>query len=185
LFNDSDKTHYTIQNGKLTGKNASTDPTTNITTISENYLQNATRLSIARTIIHESVHAYINSTLKRLPGFVNMSLRQKMQAYARENGITDTPRFHHEFMGQYVNGMAYSLYQWDKRYGNGGYFGWDYYKAMAYAGLSYDKNPDPKITELVDTDSFKALVPNKTDRDNIKKINSNETTGKNAKGKKC
>ncbi len=88
--------------------------------------------------------------------------------------------------------MAISLLNWDIKYGSGGIkdsnnkLDWEYYKAMAYDGLSYDKNPDPDITEIEDTDSFKALVPNKTDRDKIKNIIKNEVYGnKKSKGNKC
>ncbi len=187
LFNESYKTDYTIQNGTTNGSNASTDPSNNTTTMSDSYLHNATKLSIARTMIHEQVHAYINSVHKWKSGFQDLSLYKKLKAFAADQGITDIGKFHHEFMANFINGMAYSLYEWDYKNGAGkGNLGWEYYKAMAYAGLSYDNNPDPNITELVDTDSFITLVPLKADRDNIKKIISDESKGKsNAKGKKC
>ena len=96
-------------------------------------------------------------------------------------------------MGDFVNGMAISLAEWDSK--NGGInLGKDYYMSMAYAGLSYKKRDalgklvldSNGNTIQIDTDSFKALVPDKSKRDNIKKIISNETTGNpNAKGKKC
>ena len=113
-------------------------------------------------------------------------------------------RFHHEFMGQYVNGIALSLYEWDKDYGNGkglnyitkpdDLLGWDYYKAMAFAGLSYvkkDANGNPILDSnnepiRLDTDSFKELIPNEIDRNQIKKIIINESKGNNSsKGTKC
>jgi len=194
LFNDSEKTNYTIQDGGTGDSNASTIGST--TTMNDNYLNNATKLSIARTMIHEQVHAYLNAIYFNYPDITNKSLKDKLRKYATDNGYIDLSRFHHEFMGQYIVAMAYSLYEWDKLYGSGEFnysatkpddlLGWEYYKAMAFAGLSYDKNPDPNITELEDTDSFKELVPVKTDRDDIKKINTDEATGHpDAKGKKC
>lgn len=204
LFASSKETNFTIKNGNLTRANASTDPLTNTTTLSNSYINNATELSIARTMIHEQVHAYINSVLKSKPGFKDMDLQTRMREYARDEGITDIYRFHHEFMGQYVNGIALSLYEWDKDYGNGkelnyitkpdDLLGWNYYKAMAFAGLSYvkkDANGNPVLDSngepiRFDTDSFKELFPNENDRNEIKKIISNEAKGNNtSKGTKC
>ncbi len=80
---------------------------------------------------------------------------------------------HHEFMKQYVFGMAHSLYQWDKKYGSKKDLGWDYYYSMAFGGLFYVKKENN--TEVLEpVDAFKALVPNKKDRDKILKILTNE-----------
>ncbi len=47
-------------------------------------------------------------------------------------------RFHHEFMAQYINGMAYALCEWGFKYGsNGGQLDWDYYYAMAFGRLFF------------------------------------------------
>lgn len=53
---------------------------------------------------------------------------------------------------------------------------------MAFGGLFYkDSNGN-----LVETDSFKKLIPNQSDRDIIKKILKNEQDGNSsAKGQKC
>ncbi|WP_425659329.1 hypothetical protein [Tenacibaculum ascidiaceicola] len=191
LFDDSSKTHYTIQNGATNGSAATTLGAT--TTISDNYLSNATKLSIARTMIHESVHAYINALYSNVIQFNSFTFRQKIEEYAKNNGYTiGTNRFHHEFMGQYVNAMAYSLYEWDMRYGSGkgktnitkpdDLLGWDYYYAMAFGGLFYKDSSG----NLIETDSFKKLIPNQSDRDKIKQILKNEQNGNSsAKGQKC
>ncbi len=191
LFDDSTKTDYTIQNGATNGSAATTLGAT--TTISDNYLSNATKLSIARTMIHESVHAYINALYSNVIQFNSFTFRQKIEEYAKNNGYTiGTNRFHHEFMGQYVNAMAYSLYEWDMRYGSGkgkinitkpdDLLGWDYYYAMAFGGLFYKDSSG----NLIETDSFKKLIPNQSDRDKIKQILKNEQNGNSsAKGQKC
>jgi len=183
LFNDSKYTDYTIQNGSLPNRNGLTETRSGevVTTISDNYLKNATKLSIARTMIHESVHAYIldkNSSL-------DFDFRNGIEDYGKDNGYDidiDPNRFHHEFMAQYVNAMAYSLYEWDKKHGGGGNLGWNYYYSMAFGGLYYtDGNGS-----LIETDSFKKLVPDPKERNKIKKILENEQNGnKEAKGKKC
>lgn len=70
-----------------------------------------------------------------------------------------------------------------KQYGsNGGQLSWDYYYSMAFGGLFYRDISG----ELIATNSFKELVPNQNDRENIKRILSDEAAGNNnAKGKKC
>ncbi|MDO4782282.1 MAG: hypothetical protein Q4A09_03575 [Capnocytophaga felis] len=71
-------------------------------------------------------------------------------------------------MGQYVDAMAVSLQQWDIRYGTRTDLGLDHYKALSFGGLSY-KGRDSSGQEIsIDTDSFKQLVPNQSDRDKIK-----------------
>lgn len=106
----------------------------------------------------------------------------------------DKNTFHHEFMGQYVDAMAFSLYSWDKNHGTGGDLGWDYYRSMAFAGLSYlkvDANNNPILDEngqkiYLDTDSFIELVPSIEERNRIKKISINEATGnQDAESEKC
>ncbi len=203
LFANSKNTHLTIQNGTTSGSNASTVGAD--ITVSNSYLSNATKLSIARTMIHESIHVYISALYSNVVHFSSFSFREKIEKYAKDNGYTiGTNRFHHEFMGQYVNAIAISLYEWDKEYGSGkgnnfvtkpdDLLGWDYYRSMAFAGLSYkkkdaqgnvikDSNGNPII---LDTDSFKKLVPLERDRNQIKKIINNETRGNsNSKGSKC
>ena len=62
LFEKSGKFDYRIQNGTISsGANGITQRINGVNTITLNneYLNNATSLSIARTIIHETVHAYL------------------------------------------------------------------------------------------------------------------------------
>ncbi|MDZ4151608.1 hypothetical protein, partial [Methylicorpusculum sp.] len=183
LFNELEFIKYTVQNGTLDGLAGQTGPFERgiLTTISDSYLQNATKLSIARTMIHESVHAYIlykNSSL-------DFDFRQSIELFGKENGYdikVDPNRFHHEFMGQYINAMAYSLLQWDKKFGSGGNLGWEYYHAMAFGGLFFKDSSG----NLIETDSFKELVPNSLDRKKIINILKNEEQGNSSsKGIKC
>ena len=174
LFDDSSSTHLTIQNGN-TDKNAFTLNTT--ITMGNGYLANATKLSIARTMIHESVHAYINGLYYRNSTLHDSSFSEKLRTWAGDNGYSDWGVIQHEFMGGYVDAIAYSLYDWDTKYGTGGNLGWDYYQAMAFAGLvnkKMDENGNPILDSngnftYEDTDSFKDLVPNENERDEIKK----------------
>lgn len=182
LFNDSDNTHLIIQNGTTNGSNASTTGAT--ITISDNYLANATKLSIARTMIHESVHAYINALYSNVVSFNSFTFRDKIEKYAVDKGyVIGTNNFHHNFMGQYVNAMAYSLFEWDKRYGSGGNLGWDYYRSMSFGGMF---QVDTNGNIVSETDSFKAIEPVSDKRKDIAKKVVNELKGNNdAKGTKC
>jgi hypothetical protein len=190
LFNGSGTFDFIILNGTPSNPiaNASTDTdliSTNpnrwnvTTTINNIYLANATQLSIARTMIHELVHGYLLASSNELDFTIAMTM------YASENGIdtSDTNAFHHEFMGQYINAIAYSLYEWDKDYGTGGNLGWDYYYAMAFSG-QFQTNSSNIIVST--TDSFLELVPNLADRQNIVNIIINEQINNNdAQGTDC
>jgi hypothetical protein len=182
LFNDSDYTHLIIQNGNAGNSNAFTVGAT--ITIGDTYLENATQLSIARTMIHESVHTYINALYSNVVTFNSFSFQQKMEKYAADNGYTiGTNEFHHNFMGQYIDAMAYSLNEWDKTYGTGGNLGWEYYQSMVYSGM-FQVYPSGIIATEIDT--FKKLVPNESDRQAIADIIMNEQNGNNdAQGTEC
>ncbi|WP_299130534.1 hypothetical protein [uncultured Winogradskyella sp.] len=181
LFNNSDSVQYTIQNQDYDGGSAYTVITT--TTLNNSYLAEATKLSIARTMIHELIHAYLNSVYYNYSGFENNSLRDKLRQFAIDNGFTDLNTFHHEFMGQYVNAIAYALYEWDRDYGTGGALGWDYYYSMGWGGL-FQTNQEGVI--MAETDTFVENVPSSSDRQNIALIVFNETKGNNdAQGTNC
>lgn len=152
-------------------------------------------------MIHEMVHAYLNVKYSS-PDFFDkdqrLDFRLKMDQFAIDNGYKpsgskdDKNRFHHEFMGQYVDAMAVSLLNWNVKYGSGGIkkkdssgidvLNWEYYRDMAFGGLYYKDSTG----KSVETDSFKTLIPNNSDRDNIKQRLYNEQEGNgNSKGKKC
>lgn len=135
-------------------------------------------------MIHESVHAYINGLYYRSSSLQSLSFGQKLRKYAEDNGFTDmNGTLHHNFMGQYVDAMAYSLFEWDKEYGTGGNLGWEYYQSMSYAGM-FQVDPSGNIAAEIDT--FKELKPNPSDRQAIADIIMNEQKGnKDAKGTKC
>jgi len=190
IFNESKFINYSISNNSefdvdSNGNYANARTQGAATTLNNEYLKTATELSIARTMIHELVHAYLNLRVSNTMIFEDgFGFIAKMEEFAKANGISDlnSNKFHHEFMGGYVKAMAYSLYEWDKLYGTGGNLGWDYYYKMATAGLSY-KNEEG---EYVFADSFFELFPKNSDRDDALKIHQNEKAGnKDAKGTKC
>ncbi|GIM52202.1 hypothetical protein CAPN004_12320 [Capnocytophaga cynodegmi] len=188
MFERSSETHLIFQNSNDTGNaNGSTKGTT--ITLNNNYLKNATSLAIARTIIHEMVHAYLNATHRYRDGFKNKDFHKLLTDYFNDNKAkySSDPkihnRLHHEFMGQYIEAMAISLQQWDIRYGTRTDLGLDYYKALSYGGLF---QTDANGTITTETDSFKELVPNAKDRQDIaNKILNEQNNNGNAKGTKC
>jgi len=182
LFNDSNSTNLIIENNDIGDANAHTIGAT--ITLNNSYIEATTQLSIARTIIHESLHAYLNALYSNVIEFNSFTFREKMDRYASDNGyVIGSNTFHHEFMGQYVNAMAYSLYAWDKNYGTGGNLGWNYYYSMAFGGL-FQTYPDGKIA--TETETFKSIIPDPIERQKIADIIFNELKNNNyAKGSDC
>lgn len=129
------------------------------------------------------MHAYLNGVYFSYSGFENLPFTDKMRIYANDNGFSDMNLFQHNFMGQYIDAMTFSLYEWDKQYGTGGNLNWGYYKSMVYSGM-FQVDQNGKIINEIDT--FKNLVPSAADRQAIANIILNEQNGNNnAKGTKC
>ncbi|MDT8415362.1 MAG: hypothetical protein RQ735_08275 [Flavobacteriaceae bacterium] len=189
VFNASREYDYVIQVGDIGDRNAITTQkktaikTTYITTVSEIYAKKATRLSIARTLIHESLHAYFLNI-----GYPGSDFLTNLNNIAIEKGFiteeNNLNRAHHEFMVGYVTAMAASLKRWDTANGSGGTLGDDYYTAMAFGGLFVWDTTKNQFN--FETDAFKSLISNENDRLFIKDIVINESEGnENAKGQKC
>ncbi|PRY88042.1 hypothetical protein CLW00_105163 [Mongoliibacter ruber] len=180
LFQQTTKYPYLIKNGSVMNINrqminARTTLNSGIITveINDSYLNQATELSIVRTIIHENVHAYLLHQSK-----TNVEFAVGLNNFAKQNNLNNLPNTHHELMGQYVLGMAISLWNWDKNFGETkGALDFEYYYAMAFGGLlDYDtKKPNQAFQTLAGTKVADYL-----------KIIENESSGNsNAKGKKC
>ncbi|MBR9854023.1 MAG: hypothetical protein GYB37_05505, partial [Algicola sp.] len=132
-----------------------------IITLDDDYVNNATQLSIARTIIHESVHAYLGYILK-VNRFSSLSIG--LQQYYIANNSEDENLTHHEFMEHFVEAMSISLSIWDNKKQ-----AQSYYEKLAWGGLE-------------GTTAYEAQ-PNKSE---IKSAITNENNGSNnALGVKC
>jgi hypothetical protein len=184
LFQQSGKFDYRIQNGKVTnGDNAFTDRVNGVMviTLNNDYLKYATSLSIARTIIHETVHAYLWEQTK-IPSDANsLQLLNIYWEKYKVPGDGRWPNTHHAAMSNFILGMAVSLYNWDKNHGaTGGSLGFDYYYKMAFGGLVKDSDP----TQLID--EAKQFLPTGSSWSEIDRILQNEATGNyQANGEKC
>jgi len=182
LFEQSGKFDYRIQNGITGGANAITNRINgiNVITLSNDYLQSATSLSIARTIIHETVHAYLLEHTYDMNLRSNYSTFDLIEKYNEKypKSIGDT---HHAAMSHFILGMAVSLYNWDKRFGyTGGNLGFDYYYKMAFGGLVRKDNPTLPIDEA------KQFISSGSGWTQIDRILQNEAKGTNqANGEKC
>ncbi len=94
-------------------------------------VNSGTQLSIAKTIIHEAVHAYIGYQLDNynpLNSDVVADLNSLYQKFKNENNSLNLTQ--HEFMSQYVDALAYSLAVWDNHR-----LSIDYYKMLSWGGL--------------------------------------------------
>ncbi len=174
LFQQTTKYPYLIKNGDLGNANGETRNIDGVITVTldNNYLKNATKLSIVRTIIHENVHAYFLHQTK-----TNLDFALGLENFAKQNNLNNLPNAHHELMGQYVLGMAISLWNWDKNFGETkGALDFEYYYAMAFAGMLDYKTNKPNS-------AFKNLAGNKTNK--YLNIIVNEATNRNAKSKPC
>ena len=149
-----------------------------VITLSNDYLMRATSLSITRTIIHETLHAYLRKQTNR-HNWTDKNIHELLKEYGRKYpfSIGDT---HHSLMSQFVLGMAVSLFNWDKKFGpTGGALGFDYYYKLSFAGLVKDGTP-----ELLE--EAKQLIPAGSSWSEINKIIENEATGNyQANGEKC
>ncbi|WP_338221178.1 hypothetical protein [Algoriphagus sp. oki45] len=184
LFEQSGKFDYQIQNGIVpNGANAKTDLINGmlVITIDNNYLSKATSLSLARTIIHETVHAYLWKQTKIQSDLNSLQLLNFYWEKYKSSGDGRWPDTHHAAMSEFILGMAVSLYNWDKKHGpSGGSLGFDYYYKMAFGGLVRDDDPTKLIEEA------KQFIPKGSSWAEIQKILNNEATGTNqANGTKC
>lgn len=135
------KTYYPAVYNPITGNYGIT------TSFNPDYLGKATDLSMARTMIHESVHAYLIYVLKGEP-FDDM--KEALDAYIDKNEFPNTfnNNLNHNFMAQFVNAIAYQLQLWDQNHGTGGNLGWQYYHDMAWGGLTGYQNPNDEAQIL-------------------------------------
>ncbi|MHA7129560.1 hypothetical protein [Algoriphagus namhaensis] len=183
LFEQGGKFDYRIQNSNNTGgANGFTKRVNgiNVITLNDDYLDRATTLSVARTIIHETVHAYLlEHTLDR-DLRLNYNIYDLLVTYFEkyERNWNDA---HHAAMPDFILGMAVSLYNWDKKFGpTGGTLGFDYYYKMSFGGLINPSNPTELINEA------KPLIPSGTSWSQINQILNREANGSNkASGTPC
>ncbi|MEZ7506138.1 hypothetical protein [Flavobacterium sp. Arc2] len=147
--NDAQFTWTLVTNDGSTFKNSGNIAETNwnnatansyLTEIDRSYTNTATRLSIARTIVHEAIHSYILSYIdiatqggasashKKFPELWNELVAKK---YGDPNTTFGWNKYHHEEMSRnYVTTIANALAIWDNNQNNS-----QYYTDLAWGGL--------------------------------------------------
>ena len=135
--------------------------------IDSDLASNGTQLFIAKTIIHESVHAIMGYSLKefRTSDFAGQigSLYYKYKNQGNTDMIANNLT-EHEFISQFVEALAYSLAAWDNHQQT-----MDYYKMLSWGGL--------------ETSSAYEKLNNKIEIQNA--IQNERYNNKNAKGTIC
>lgn len=118
LFENSKNYHLNFKVGDLNYANASTLPKANTPsrgeftfyiTLDKDFINNATSLVVARTLIHESLHAYLSHMYQNMP---NSSFSNLLRNYLTQQGVT-TNDAQHRLMTQYADAIGYSLSVWD------------------------------------------------------------------------
>ncbi|WP_417857865.1 hypothetical protein [Xanthomarina gelatinilytica] len=150
------ETSNTINSNANTSSNSVYNPTTNSCNITikfrESYLEDATDLSIARTAIHESLHAilvymYEDGLLESENGLPMEGFEDFVEAYANYMGglPENIGVAHHELMTDFIEEMATSLsaYALENGYSNS----FNFYKKLCWSG------------DLINTPTFQSLYP--------------------------
>ncbi|NDV14742.1 hypothetical protein GO009_01790 [Muricauda sp. TY007] len=135
-------------------------------TLDDDYVNNATQLSIARTVIHENVHAFVGMILNSNNTSDMAISLQSLYTYYKFNNPDKLVQnlTQHEFMSQYVDAMAVSLSVWDNKQQS-----MEYYKKLCWAGLESS-----------------SVYQAQLNKNEIQETIQNEATNSvNAKGQEC
>ena len=137
--------------------------------LDEDYVENATSLAIARTIIHESIHAFLSYAYHEdTENEATFSIL--FDNYTRIQGY-NTNDAQHELMYQFTEALGESLSSWDGHRLND-----EYYENLAWSG------------DMLKTDAFDRLSNERQQaiKDaNRAEGNAVQNATSKAKGEKC
>lgn len=148
-------------------------------TLSQNLINNGTKLAIAKTILHESIHSFLKYTAKQFPiTFIDpegdfSTLVAAWQLHKNENYA------HHVYMTTLIEEMATNIglflsenYSYPDPIGNPQTL--FYYESVVWSGIAEIRNPSnpgpDSAPNIIENPLFVDNYPNLTDRNNIKKI---------------
>ncbi len=132
-----------------------------------NKLQNASDLSVARTMIHEAVHAFLVNEMKHDRKNLATNYPKMLEVHKK---FQNTDIAHHAQMGAtFINVIAKGLMAYGQSRGYN--YKLSFYQDLSWGGLRYYRNKSGKI---VMSDIYKATVPNQSDRNRIEKAIANE-----------
>ncbi|MEM9647488.1 MAG: hypothetical protein AAF969_03340 [Bacteroidota bacterium] len=176
LFQKSANYHLNIKVGTLSNANGSTRIVRNspsrgqITfdiTLDKRFVKNGTRLVIARTLIHESLHAYLSYMYQNMP---TASFPTLLGQYLSSNGYNNNAA-QHRLMTEFTDAIGYSLRAWDNNK-----LSLQYYKDLGWSG------------DMLKTNEFKALSSSRQAairNANIAEGSAAQNASSKAKGIKC
>lgn len=172
LFRPSKAFHITFRIGQLTSQadyqagifsNGETTKIPGLThyniTLDERLLKEGSNLAIAKTIIHETLHAYMLMQLDRMrieSQYNDMAERLIFLYNSQPNEKKNANMTQHKLMTEFVEAMAESLARYDR-----GQHSLEYYRLMSWGGLE-------------ETDEYKALP--EAEKEKIKRILYDELT---------
>lgn len=138
-----------------------------LTEIKSSYSNTATRLSIARTLVHEAIHAYIlsyidiaqqggsSASYREFPELWNELVAKK---YGDPNTADGWNQYHHEEMARnYVTTIANALSVWDNNQNSS-----QYYADLAWGGLIETKIFN-QTSDLTTQDRIRIAESNKAE----------------------
>ncbi len=178
--------NWELKDGVLTGgQNAFTSQLYNrttgtvTTTFDESKFKSSTDLSIARTILHESVHAYLVAYFKVDPLGASKSYPDLVSDWAKGIYGDQNTNQHAEFVRSFVNEIAVALEEYGitKGYSHSSQF----YNDLAWGGLTHTGAVDASGNPI-ETTWFQTAVPSSTDRKRIVDNIAIELTGKDFTG---
>ncbi|MBS1559945.1 MAG: hypothetical protein JST69_14595 [Bacteroidetes bacterium] len=153
-----------------TNFNAATGTVT--TTFDASKFTSSTDLSVARTILHESIHAYVIAVT-----YNTLTDTVKRKQLLGPDWLTVAMNYGHDYMtNNYLTPLANAL----QEYGNNvlGYaLPLQFYHDMAWGGLANYQTPPNNETAL-----FQQIVPSAADRLRIKNVVNTALTGKDFYG---
>jgi hypothetical protein len=169
LLNNSNDFDFIVMNADNSGNYTSSDIVFNSATqkkeitiiFDNNYLETATKLSIARTFLHESIHAY----LLYIDTIMSDGIIDGLINYGLDNGIP-LGVVHHNFMAQYVDAIGYSLNKWNSTFGGPTNISRSYFDDIAWGGLSA-KSVNPSTGILTWWESFELIIDSESERNRI------------------
>lgn len=178
--------NWDVKDGSLVGgQNAFTSQAYNrvtgtvTTTFDGSKFISSTDLSVARTILHESVHANLVAYFNTDPLAASKSYPDLVNDWAKGIYGDQNANQHAEFVRNFVNEIAMAL----EEYGtiNGYNLTPQFYQDLAWGGLThtgkYDTSGNP-----IETTWFQATFPSSTDRKRVIDNISIEQTGKDFYG---
>lgn len=177
LFDNSSKLNLTFKIDDLCAVNAKTNPDVlagdYTITLDDTYVQNGTQLAIARTIIHESVHAWLSYLNQGPPS----DLKTELLTYLQNNGY-DYEDAQHMLMSDYAPALASSIAAWDnyQLVDSSTINEFNYYNALSFSGEMLNSTG---FNQLSLSEQQMVLDANKKEGDAV------NPSASDAKGSKC